>query len=349
MPREAYRPNGQEIPTSTPENEPPFSLPLVPEFRGRHTNLFAYPERGPWGDARYPGNFSGKFVLDLINLYKARSVADPFAGGGTTEAVCREFDIPYWAGDLRDGFDILQDAIPACSNGTSPDLVMFHLPYFDMIQYSGRTWGDKLHPADLSAAPTLDDFIRMANEAQYNAYSHVRQGGHVAILIGSIRRQGVLYPLHRMINLYGELDLDGIKVQFNTTGARTPHPATNIALLVTEWVMVMEKPKAWLVPVRVANPVKEFSQHNSERQTWRSIVLSALESCGGTAPIEKIYEAIAPHARVSHALTHDIDWHAIVRRELQEGPFQPVSRGVWGLASSNRSQDSGNSKEGHVG
>lgn len=240
------------------ESQPPYSLPIVPEFQGRHTNLFAYPERGHWGDSNYPGNFSGKFVLDLVDLYKARAVADPFRGGGTTEAVCKEFGIPYWTGDLRDGFNILQDAIPACSDGTSPDLVMFHPPYFDLIHYSGRVWGDESHPADLSSAPTFEDFVRMTNEAQYNAYNHVRQGGHVAILIGSIRRQGVLYPLHRMINLYGNLDLDGIKVQFNTTGARTPHPAKNVAFLVTEWVMVMEKPKAWIVPVRVASPVKEY-------------------------------------------------------------------------------------------
>ncbi len=322
------------------EPPPPYSTPLVSEFAGRHTNLFAYPERGHWGDPRYPGNFSGKFVLDLLDLYKARSVADPLAGGSTTEDVCREFGIPYWTGDLREGFNILEDAIPACSDGTSPDLVMFHPPYFDLIHYSGRAWGDAPHPADLSAAPTVEDFVRMANEAQYNAYSHVRQGGRVAILIGSIRRQGVLYPLHRMINLYGQLDLDGIKVQLNTTGARKPRPPTpNVALLVTEWVMVMKKPKAWFVPVRVASPTREFDQRNSERQTWRSIVLSALEANGGAAPLEKIYDAITPHVRVRQALAQDTDWQAIVRRELQEGPFQAVQRGVWATVSSHSAQE----------
>ncbi|MCK6581203.1 MAG: hypothetical protein L6Q98_24190 [Anaerolineae bacterium] len=311
------------------EGPPPYSVPIVSEFEGRHTNLFAYPERGPWGNPRYPGNFSGKFVLDLVDLYKSRSVADPFRGGGTTEGVCKEFGIPYWSGDLRDGFNILEDALPPCSDGSSPDLVMFHLPYFDMIQYSGRVWGEKPHPADLSAAASLDEFVRMANEAQYNAYSHVKQGGHVAILIGSIRRQGVLYPLHRMINLYGELQLDGVKVQFNTTGARTPHPARNIALLVTEWVMVMEKPKSWIVPVRVAQPVREFDQRQSARQTWRSIVLSALEACGGSASLSRLYEIISSHRRAQQAAADNVDWQAIVRRELQEGGFQSIDRGVW--------------------
>ena len=331
MTPEVRRPRRPAEPGST-DLRPPFSAPLVPEFKGRHTNLFAYPERGPWGDARYPGNFSGKFVLDLVDIFKARSVADPFAGGGTTEAVCREFGIPYWAGDLRDGFNILEDALPPCSDGTSPDLVVFHLPYFDLIDYSGRVWGERPHPADLSAARTLDDFIRMANEAQFAAYSHVKRGGHVAILIGSIRRQGVLYPLHRMLNLYGELVLDGVKVQFNTASARKPVQGS-LPVLVTEWVMVLRKPKAWLVPVRLASAPKEFDLHHSPRQTWRSIVLSALEGCGGSATLDKIYGAIESHARAQSAQAHGIDWRAIVRRELQVGPFEGMARGVWRLAS----------------
>lgn len=129
-----------------------------------------------------------------------------------------------------------------------------------------------------------------------------------------------------MINLYGQLDLDGIKVQFNTTGARKL-PSTSKALLVTEWVMVMQKPKVWLVPVRVAQPVKGFDQHKSERRTWRSIVLSALEANGGAAPLETLYEAIAPHVRVRQAIRQNTDWQAIVRRELQEGPFQARGMG----------------------
>lgn len=310
---------------------PPYSRPLVPEFRGHHTNVFAYPERGPWGDGRYPGNFSGKFVLDLVDIFKAKSVADPFAGGGTTEAVCREFGIPFWAGDLRDGFNILEDAFPACSDGGAPELVMFHPPYFDLIHYSGRVWGPAPHPADLSAAPTLEQFVRMTNEAQYSAYSHVKRGGHVAILIGSLRRGGELHPLHRMLNLYGELALDGVKVQFNTTSARKAYPLKT-PMLVTEWVMVLRKPNAWIVPVRVAKAPHDFDSRQYAKQTWRSIVQSALEDCGGSATLERIYAVIQPHIRVTIAEQNETDWRAIVRRELQEGPFDVQSRGTWQLS-----------------
>ena len=134
-----------------------------------------------------------------------------------------------------------------------------------------------------------------------------------------------------MINLYGDLDIDGIKVQFNTTGGRKPRPEMGIALLVTEWVMVMEKPKAWIVPIRVGSSPKNFDMRRSERQTWRSIVLSTLEAHGGSAPLDRLYDVIARHARVKNAEEMGIDWQAIVRRELQEGPFQAFQRGVWGL------------------
>ncbi len=93
----------------------------------------------------------------------------------------------------------------------------------------------------------------------------------------------------------------------------------------------MEKPKAWMIPVRVANPMKEFDQRQSPRQPWRSIVLSALESCGGEAPLAKLYEVISPHVRVKQAEANQIDWQAIVRRELQEGGFQSTERGIWRL------------------
>lgn len=104
--------------------------------------------------------------------------------------------------------------------------------------------------------------------------------------------------------------------------------------------MVMEKEKTWIVPVRFANPVKEFDQRHSQRQTWRSIVLSALEACGGTASLTKVYQVISSHVRAKEAVTHKVDWQAIVRRELQEGPFQSSERGVWSLASGGHRESS---------
>ncbi len=52
------------------------------------------------------------------------------------------------------------------------------------------------------------------------------------------------------------------------------------------------------------------------------------------APIEKIYAAIEPHVRVKSAEAQGTDWRAIIRRELQEGPFRSTDRGMWALAVS---------------
>lgn len=98
--------------------------------------------------------------------------------------------------------------------------------------------------------------------------------------------------------------------------------------------MVLRKPNAWIVPVRVAKAPQDFDSRQYPKQTWRSIVQSALEDCGGSAPLEQIYAAIQPHIRAATADQNGTDWRAIVRRELQEGPFQTVIRGIWGVAVS---------------
>lgn len=50
----------------------------------------SFPERGPWGDARYPGNSSGYVLLELLAALKPRFVVDVTAGSGTSVALCRD-------------------------------------------------------------------------------------------------------------------------------------------------------------------------------------------------------------------------------------------------------------------
>lgn len=47
------------------EGQPPYSSSIVPEFEGRHTNLFAYPERGPWGN---PGILATRMAAHSLTL-----------------------------------------------------------------------------------------------------------------------------------------------------------------------------------------------------------------------------------------------------------------------------------------
>ena len=55
------------------------------------TSMVSYPQRcSLWGDATYRGNCDGRLFKNLVLRYRARKVADPMAGSGTTRDVRRQ-------------------------------------------------------------------------------------------------------------------------------------------------------------------------------------------------------------------------------------------------------------------
>lgn len=63
--------------------------------------VLSFPERGPWGDSNYRGNFSGWIPAAIINRYECQSVSEIFAGSGTTSDLCKDLQIPYVGIDLN--------------------------------------------------------------------------------------------------------------------------------------------------------------------------------------------------------------------------------------------------------
>jgi hypothetical protein len=52
------------------------------------TSVVSYPTRcSLWGDARYRGNCDGRLFKNLVLRYRAKRVADPMLGSGTTRDV----------------------------------------------------------------------------------------------------------------------------------------------------------------------------------------------------------------------------------------------------------------------
>ena len=51
------------------------------------TSVVSYPNRGPWGDNRYPGNCSGYLLIDLCATYRPASVLDPSVRRSAVEAL----------------------------------------------------------------------------------------------------------------------------------------------------------------------------------------------------------------------------------------------------------------------
>jgi hypothetical protein len=100
--------------------------------QNRKNSPISYPQRGPYGNNKFPGNTSGYLIRDLIRFYKAKSVLDPMEGSGTARDVCRELGVQYDGSDLSSGFDALTGSLPP----KQYDLIFLHPPYWRMVRYS---------------------------------------------------------------------------------------------------------------------------------------------------------------------------------------------------------------------
>lgn len=162
--------------------EPPLTTSPVPWL----TSIHATPERGPYGDARYPGNCGGYLIRDLIHFFGSRTVLDPMAGSGTCLDVCTELEIPCESLDLRTGFDAT-DA--ANFHGLGPfDFIWLHPPYWNMIRYSDDQ-------RCLSNVTIVDDFLDRLQAVIRNCRGVLSRDGRIAILLAGMPRRGRYFPL----------------------------------------------------------------------------------------------------------------------------------------------------------
>lgn len=177
-------------------------------------SVVSYPERcSLWGKAKYRGNCDGRIIKELIIRYRPKSVADPMEGSGTTRDLVNwmnersEVQISYWGGDLRKGFNLLKQELPGFH-----DFVWIHPPYWNIIHYTD-------HIDDLSNLTDYDIFRDALRLCLVRCHAALNPGGHLAVLVGDVRRRGTYVPIVRdVLNLDGEigqLRSVVIKVQHN--------------------------------------------------------------------------------------------------------------------------------------
>lgn len=169
--------------------------------------------------------------------------------------------------------------------------------------------------------------------AHYAGYQALRPGGHLVILVGDVKRKGVLYPLQRDYRWYGEPRQMLIKLQHNTKFENHAYSNFTDPRILHEYVIVTQKPKqyasAWMVIVR-RSLTDNVDQRGVTGQTWNGIVWTALIKRGNQASLTEIYESVKDHVRVKVAAQRGIDWQAIVRRVVQQTCVN-IERGVWSL------------------
>jgi tRNA1(Val) A37 N6-methylase TrmN6 len=121
-------------------------------------------------------------------------------GSGTTRNVVAwwnansEHQIDYWGGDLRTGFNLLENNLP-----DRFDFVWIHPPYWNIIQYSQL-------PGELSNLPSYPVFRDALQVCIRRCSLALNPGGRLAVLVGDIRRQGQYTAIVRdVVSLEPEL------------------------------------------------------------------------------------------------------------------------------------------------
>jgi DNA-binding CsgD family transcriptional regulator len=202
------------------------------QMRTGLTSVLRYPERGPWGKARYRGNCSGYVLLDLIDHSRATSVFDPMEGSGTTREVCADLGVVYEGRDLHAGFDLLSSPLP----DRQFDLVFWHPPYWPGFRYSH-------HPNDLSSAKNPADFLERLRTGFERLRPLVAANGHLVIQIGDGRKNGAFYPIHSEIIGWGLMPLHAVLIKDGAHERQAQHfrygPAKFIPTL-HEYVLIFK-------------------------------------------------------------------------------------------------------------
>ena len=171
--------------------------------------------------AEYWGNFVPQIPHQLMRRFTKQGevVLDLFAGLGTTLIECRHLgrhgigvelvpEVADRAKELVDQADNPLDVNTRIIDGDSTlpdtrlrvqhalrdvgsefaDLVLLHPPYHDIIKFSDR-------PDDLSNAPRLEEFLEMFSQVVQNAYSLLRPGRFMALVVGDKYARSQWIPL----------------------------------------------------------------------------------------------------------------------------------------------------------
>ena len=237
-----------------------------PENFELETNtVWSFPNRGKWAthNAKWRGNWSPYIPRNIIIRYSAEgdTVLDQFLGGGTTAVEAKltrrnfigvdinpiaiersmekcnfQYDSPseikFLLGDARK-LDIPDETV---------DLICTHPPYANIIQYSENI------KHDLSRLEMKDFLSEMYNVAK-ESFRVLKKGKFCAILMGDIRKKGMVQPLAfetmRIFELAGFKTKEIIiKEQHNckATGFwKTNSIKHNFLLLAHEYLFVFKK------------------------------------------------------------------------------------------------------------
>jgi hypothetical protein len=294
-------------------------------------SIVSYPERGNGGNNKYRGNCSPELIKNLISHFNLREINDYMCGSGTTRDAANDMGIKSNVYDLHSGFDLLNHDIPERSAFT-----FWHPPYFNIIQYSDimysaaevqKKYGYDPRQSDLSRIPTWEEFVKALNYCMMKQFCALEKGGHMAVLVGDIKKKGRLYSMICELEKPGTLENIIIKAQYNCFSENTQYSGKFIPI-IHEYLLLIRKDNPLIYEV-LQTRRHETDIRDISGVTWRDIVADAMEDFHDAAELERIYQKVEEHSRTSMQPY----WKEKARQTLQyhKNLFTNPKRGVWVL------------------
>lgn len=312
--------------------------------------ILSFKERGPWGDSRYRGNFSGWIPASLIYRYGAESVSEIFAGSGTTSDLCKDLAIPYIGVDLNPNpvrkdivsMNILDDNCELPDQFLNADLQILHPPYptINGIHYSNVMWrGDKeLEKQDIQEMNWADG-MKAINKAIARGYMAMKPGSYQAYVIGDVRQKinnvSTFRSMLSDINIVGELQQILIKAQHNTVSGRNIYNTNckrKFFLIEHEFIVVIKKPSGYEIAVIIPRRYECDIRDMEQAATWKDVVMAALRKINKKTTLDTIYNELSDHKKAKN----NVHYKEKIRQTLlalrDKGLVVNTERGVWEVA-----------------
>ena len=313
---------------------------ILREIRKQDSTVLSFPDRGPWGSSNYRGNCSGYIPGYFIDLYNAKSVAEVFAGSGTTSDICKDLGVSYVGIDLNPNptrediltMNILDETEELPDLFYCADMTFLHPPYpgINKVRYSNAMWKDTQNMANMDIQNMdFETGMNAVNKAIIRTYATMKPGAYEVVLVGEIRSRGEYYSMFRNLAIPGKLHQTFIKLQHNTVSDRNRNYAkSDRAFTGQEMIAVIKKPSGYELAY-VIPKVNRIDIRDSKMATWKDIVSAAIRNLKGEFHLSDIYKEIEGCDRAKQ----NKNWQAKIRQTLQKmqssGLVHNTQRGIW--------------------
>lgn len=314
---------------------------IIKRLSENNSTLLSFPDRGEWGENSYRGNCSGWIQAFLIWKYHVKKMAELFAGSGTGSDVARDMKIDYIGADLnpvpkRNNIltcNAITDDVP--DEFRDADFLFMHPPYSSLINISwaGKAYADptrELAKSDMGNMP-WKEFMNELNKVIMKYYSAMPSNSKMGVLMGDVKRQGVLYSMLADIVKPGQMEQIIIKAQHNCVSEGRKYANANFVPIVHEYLMVIKKVEEFLISFSLPKEYKSDIR-DSETATWKDVVMAFVRS-EKTVKLDDIYQELENHKKAKK----NPHYKEKIRQTLQQlrdvGLVMSTERGVYQVAA----------------